>query len=642
MLGMHARAQVQLMRQLLRDQPQAEPAPGAASSGSSAAAPGPSSSTAGGGGPISVSQLLHSFPATMLPGSAHTGVFTVTNSSGAQQTLMSVRLLQPVDGLELRDSGGGVTSARPAPQTLARGEAWTVTVTVTPRFIGYIKALVVFAFAGRSAVPRAVEATCDIAAEQGQPGVAPAERPYLRPERRRVAETAPGNVVPAPPPDGPGGSGRLLVPMGRHAVPRDMRKAAAADKLEALAQMLSRAGPAKSAAEYARRLQQLLWVEELQLEVDVQGYDMNGVEMHETSGRRLLLVVPGLAENRPCVMRGDTLRAWAAGGGGGGRMYEGRVVDVRREEVVLSFHSDFHAGHIRGKRYSVRFVINRSVFRLMHGALERAGKGMLAPLALCPGAPFAPLPLPLASPLSPDGVTAAAAQLPWANNRLNVPQQTAVVEVLRGAAGSMPYYIYGPPGTGKTMTLIEAAVQLLRQEQGAAGAGGTAGAGAGAGTGGKASLKAFMGAGAAPKVRVVPPPGGAAPATAPGKKLSSHPLGGKPSSSTPSSSVRVLLCAPSNSAADQLAQRLLGPGARGCRHAYAHLLCTRHHQCTATRTTLCPVQSTHSIDSNPMQSIQFNQAAAARAASCSASSRSLATRRTCRKTCAETVGRATR
>ncbi|KAG1680363.1 hypothetical protein FOA52_015454 [Chlamydomonas sp. UWO 241] len=81
------------------------------------------------------------------------------------------------------------------------------------------------------------------------------------------------------------------------------------------------------------------------------------------------------------------------------------------------------------------------------------------------------------------------------------------------------------------MTLVEAAVQLLLREQGPAGAA----------------------------------PAAAAAAAALGGAPSSHPLGRKllPSPSAAGSSspcVRVLLCAPSNSAADQLAQRLLGPG----------------------------------------------------------------------------------
>jgi hypothetical protein len=90
------RLQVRLLRQLLQDQPSACFAYADA-----------------------VSQLQPCCPATMLPGSAHVAVFKVTNSSGAQQTLMSVCLPLPVDGVVLSDSGGrqrGVTSVPPVPK----------------------------------------------------------------------------------------------------------------------------------------------------------------------------------------------------------------------------------------------------------------------------------------------------------------------------------------------------------------------------------------------------------------------------------------------------------------------------------------------------------------------------------------------
>lgn len=59
---------------------------------------------------------------------------------------------------------------------------------------------------------------------------------------------------------------------------------------------------------------------------------------------------------------------------------------------------------------------------------------------------------------------APAAQLPtlrWANRQLNAEQKLAVRRVLEGSTRPLPYVIYGPPGTGKTVTLVEAALQVL-------------------------------------------------------------------------------------------------------------------------------------------------------------------------------------
>ena len=51
---------------------------------------------------------------------------------------------------------------------------------------------------------------------------------------------------------------------------------------------------------------------------------------------------------------------------------------------------------------------------------------------------------------------------------LNKEQRRAVATVLTAAAGRTPIAIFGPPGTGKTVTLVEAALQVL-QEVGAKG-----------------------------------------------------------------------------------------------------------------------------------------------------------------------------
>jgi hypothetical protein len=59
------------------------------------------------------------------------------------------------------------------------------------------------------------------------------------------------------------------------------------------------------------------------------------------------LQVPGLAENRPCVLRGDKLFAHVPGSN---KEYEGRVQNVEREVVILAFHNDFHQAHISGAK----------------------------------------------------------------------------------------------------------------------------------------------------------------------------------------------------------------------------------------------------------------------------------------------------
>uniref|UniRef100_A0A8D3DC35 RNA helicase n=1 Tax=Scophthalmus maximus TaxID=52904 RepID=A0A8D3DC35_SCOMX len=62
--------------------------------------------------------------------------------------------------------------------------------------------------------------------------------------------------------------------------------------------------------DYGRRLHLLLHLEEIQMEVDIRKYDLRDQTMTpDQSNKKLLaLRVPGVAENRPSVLRGDCLR----------------------------------------------------------------------------------------------------------------------------------------------------------------------------------------------------------------------------------------------------------------------------------------------------------------------------------------------
>ncbi|KAG2433768.1 hypothetical protein HXX76_008129 [Chlamydomonas incerta] len=498
-------------------------------------------------GGVVISTLPDPLPA-LEPGTAADYDFTITNLSGAVQSLARVRLLQPVDGLQLHDahgvSGAGAGPAPAAGVSLPHGASYSVTVRLAPRFRGVMRGVVVFEFGSGAQAVRAVHAVCadaDTQAEMDARAAAGGGAQQLRGRRRRRLEPQNDDIVPGEAPAGADEHGarsgaaaagrppRLERPIGHHPVPGEVRslvercqwaelerrlcKAAGGEEavaeaaaeaaaaaaggrcVEAAAKAAALASRMSSVRSYAERLKLLMWLEELQHEVDVRTYDMKGAQLRETSGKRLLaLQVPGLAENRPSVLKGDSIYVKPSDGSSGGREWEGVVHVVEKEEVLLGFAASFRHGGtwIQGRPFDVRFAVNRSLFNKLQAVLNRTADGDLNPLLLLPGSAAAPRLPPPPPDLPPDGPDAdwlhpppleaerrlgcaasaggAAGLLPqpaapvratWGGRRLNAEQRLAVREVVRGAHAPLPYIIYGPPGTGKTSTLVEAAVQLL-------------------------------------------------------------------------------------------------------------------------------------------------------------------------------------
>lgn len=80
-------------------------------------------------------------------------------------------------------------------------------------------------------------------------------------------------------------------------------------------------------------------------------------------------------------------------------------------------------------------------------------------LTKCLPHPFLPSTRPA---LTPYRALATSPQcISWVNSQLNAEQRQGVVAVLEGACRPLSHVVHGPPGTGKTVTLVEAALQLL-------------------------------------------------------------------------------------------------------------------------------------------------------------------------------------
>ncbi|XP_033121763.1 putative helicase MOV-10 isoform X2 [Anneissia japonica] len=205
---------------------------------------------------------------------------------------------------------------------------------------------------------------------------------------------------------------------------------------------------------YAKRFSTLLHIEELQMNVDILKYSMINATMTLDRDRKSLrLKVPGLAENRPSVLRGDHL--WASPKDIPNKRYKGYVHRVEMEELVLGFHSSLVKGFIKDSKFDIDFTFNRLPLKLQHRAVKQAIPKGLTPV------------------LFPDEGTAARAT-PLCNPAItlfdrtlesNAEQRAAVRHIAEGASRPAPYLVFGPPGTGKTVTIVEAIKQVYKHQR---------------------------------------------------------------------------------------------------------------------------------------------------------------------------------
>ncbi|KAF9648689.1 P-loop containing nucleoside triphosphate hydrolase protein [Thelephora ganbajun] len=271
--------------------------------------------------------------------------------------------------------------------------------------------------------------------------------PYI--PRRRTKRAPVNEVVPGVPPESNAAiTWRVLLPQAE--IPAHIILALKYGSTKVQIESIKRSALPRTfeAATYGRHFKTLLWAEEFQMENDLERYDISDATlMHH--GRYHFLEVPGLAEKRPSVLKGDTVLVQPQGET---RWFEGYVHLIRQREVGLCFARSFRMTSPQQK-FSVRFKLNRIPVRRQHQAMDTVFEQTRA---LFPTrGHFSAIACP-----SILGVRRAIYNPDIASNGA---QLQAIASILALPAGSPPFCVFGPPGTGKTVTIVEGIRQLLRQ-----------------------------------------------------------------------------------------------------------------------------------------------------------------------------------
>jgi len=171
------------------------------------------------------------------------------------------------------------------------------------------------------------------------------------------------------------------------------------------------------------------------------------------------LHVPGLSEQRPLVLAGDSVFVRLAQRNACEFQLVVHSVDTRRQSLFVLFPGS-ETYRTKGIiRVHVRFTINLTVFKMFHDALMKVALTEHLSNRILPGHPKASMP------------RRARPRVQSETNNLsevlNAEQLRVVQDVLSGAGTSAPYIVWGPPGTGKTLTLVECVARVLESDKNA-------------------------------------------------------------------------------------------------------------------------------------------------------------------------------
>lgn len=328
-----------------------------------------------------------------------------------------------------------LTSTQALPVDLSQSRI--VEVTATPRSVGILRASVVFVFSKPDGEAFEIHRhlSCKSGNENMNKMLAPVS-PYM-PKKYQATKEKHNKIFDPPPLEGMTAPDPFKGKLGQYRVPAEVKTRLIKKKL---GDILSKLEPEK---QYAAFWSTLLWACEFQEAKDIQLYDMEAVRLKK-AGRLFELTVPGLAEGRPSVLRGDLVHiTWKK------NLYKGRVRYTRLLEVGIELAQSFHHKYSPSlDLVNVQFTFSRMSYRTSHAGCAEAGKSMKKLLHPDEKSYAAPAPRARAVPADIIGWK-------WANRALNLEQQMAVKHVVRGRMRPLAHLIFGPPGTGVSSSLSD-------------------------------------------------------------------------------------------------------------------------------------------------------------------------------------------
>lgn len=119
---------------------------------------------------------------------------------------------------------------------------------------------------------------------------------------------------------------------------------------------------------YVTKFRTLLHLEEIQVRYDMKKFDLSEAILRR-KGEFLSLEVVGLAEGRPSLIIGDKA-ILVAPYQKSSFAFEGCIHEVHLNEVLLKFNDSFHNSY-DGESFDVRFELNRTNFRRLHQCVHQ-------------------------------------------------------------------------------------------------------------------------------------------------------------------------------------------------------------------------------------------------------------------------------